>query len=133
MKRGIVGLIRRRQLEQPPIGGGEALEEFADFQVIGRHQAHARDQFLADVFGDGLLVNLGGEMVTALGGILVEGTLEQVQGALDLAVELGLAELESVGWFAHKYAYIYAYNIPRKISLSRGEAKKICEKEDLTS
>jgi hypothetical protein len=48
-------------------------------------------------------------VIAALGGILVEGALEEVQGVGDLAFELFLTELEHFTWLAHKYAYIYAY------------------------
>jgi hypothetical protein len=96
-------------LEQPPVSLGETLEEFADFEVIAGHGADLGHQVLADVFGDGLLVHLGGEVVTPLGGILVERALEELQGIVDLALELLFAELENFGWLAHKYAYIYAY------------------------
>jgi hypothetical protein len=48
-------------------------------------------------------------VIAPLGGVLVEGSLEQVQGVVDLAFKLFLPELEEFGSFAHKYAYIYAY------------------------
>jgi hypothetical protein len=96
-------------LEEAPVGVGEALEEFADLEVIGGHGADLGHQFPADVFGDGLLVDLGGEVIPTLGGVLVKGTLEEVQRLVDLALELLLAELEDFALFAHKYAYIYAY------------------------
>jgi len=96
-------------LEQAPVSVGETLEELADFEVIGRHGADPGDQLFADVFGEGLLVHLGGEVVSALGGVFVEGALEEVQGVLDLAFELLLAELEDFVLFAHKRAYLYAH------------------------
>lgn len=65
-------------------------------------------QFLTDIFGDGLLVHLGGEVMAALGGVFVEGSLEEVEGLEDLALELLLAELEEFGWLAPRYAYYYA-------------------------
>jgi hypothetical protein len=55
------------------------------------------------------LVHLEGQVVAALGGVLVERTLEELEGVVDLAFELFLAESESFGLFAHEYAYIYAY------------------------
>ena len=39
----------------------------------------------------------------------MEGALEEVQGVVDLAFELFLAEPEHFCSFIHKYAYIYAY------------------------
>jgi hypothetical protein len=92
---------RWRQLEQTPVGLGEALEEFANLEVIGGHGADSGDQFAADVFGDGSVVHFGGEMVTTLGGGFMERALEEVQGVLDLALELFAAELEEVMLFAH--------------------------------
>ena len=101
-------------MEEPPISIRKPLEEFADFEVIAGHRADLGCQFLADVFGDGLLVHLGGEVVAALGGVFVEGALEEIQGIVDLAFELFLAELENFMLFAHRYAYIYAYFRPSK-------------------
>ena len=49
---------------------------------------------------------LSGQMIAALGGIFVQGALEEVQGLVDLALELFLAEPKDFGLFAHKYAYI---------------------------
>jgi hypothetical protein len=85
------------------------LEEFADLEMIAGHGADLGHEFLPDVLGDGLLVHLGGEVIAALGGVFMEGPLEQVEGLVDLAFELFLAELKNFGWFAHMYAYIYAY------------------------
>jgi len=96
-------------LEQAPVSLGEPLEKFAHFEVIARHGADLWHQLLADVFGDGLLVRFGSEVVATLGRVFVEGTLEEVQGVIDLALELFLAELKDFGLFAHKYTYIYAY------------------------
>jgi hypothetical protein len=96
-------------LEQAPISLGKALEELADFEVISGHGADQGHPFLADVAGDGFLVNLEGEVIAALGGIFVEGPLEEVEGLEDLALELFLAEVEEFGLFAHAYAYLYAY------------------------
>ena len=64
---------------------------------------------MADVFGDGLLVHFGGEVIAALGGIFVQRTLEEIQRLVDLSLELFLAELKDFGLIAHMYAYIYAY------------------------
>jgi len=47
--------------------------------------------------------------MAALGGILVQRPLEEVQGGVDLALELFPAEPENFTLFAHKYAYNYAY------------------------
>ena len=78
--------------------------------MIGGHGADLGNQVFAHVFGDGLLVRLGGEMVPPLGGVFVEGTLQELQGVVDLAFELLLAKLEEFTLLAHnKYAYIYAY------------------------
>ena len=59
-------------MERSPVSLREALKEFADFEVIARHNAHQGDQFFADVFGDRLLVHLEGQVVAALGGIFVQ-------------------------------------------------------------
>ena len=98
-----------RLLEQPPIGLGQALEQLADLEVVAGHRAHQRHPLLADVLGDGLLVHLGGQVVATLGGILMEGALQKIQGGVDLALELFLAKPEEFGLFAHKYTYKYAY------------------------
>jgi hypothetical protein len=99
----------RGQLEQPPVDVGEAAQEFAHFEVVGSHGSDLGNQVFADVFGDGLLVHLGGEVVAALGRVFVERALEEVQGIGELAGELFLAEEQEVMLFAHKYAYTYAY------------------------
>jgi len=88
-------------LEPAPIGLGKALEELAHFEVILGHGPNQRDQLFAHVFGDSLLVHLEGQVVAALGGIFMERALEQVQGLVDLAFELFLAEAEEFGLFAH--------------------------------
>ena len=107
-------------MQQPPVGVGEPLEELAEFEVVAGHGADLRDQFLADVFGDGLLVHLGGEMVAALGRVFVERTLKEVQTEADLPVELLLADLEDLKFFAHKHAYIYAHIIVKKSAFVKG-------------
>ena len=96
-------------MEQTPVSFREPLQQFAHFKVIAGHGADLRDQLLTDIFGDGLLVQLGGEMIAALRGVFVEGALEEFQGIVDLTLELFFAELKNLGLFAHKYAYIYAY------------------------
>jgi hypothetical protein len=101
-------------LQQTPVGLRETPEKLADFAVIGGHGPDPGHQFLADVFGDGFLVHLGGEVIAALGRILMERALEEVEGVVDLAFELFLAELEDFVFFAHMYAYIYAYSRVRK-------------------
>jgi hypothetical protein len=77
--------------------------------MIAGHGADLRDQLLADVLGNSLLVYLGGEVITALRGVFVERALEELQSLVDLTLELFLTEPENFGLFAHKYAYIYAY------------------------
>jgi hypothetical protein len=96
-------------LEQPPVDLGEAAEELTDLEVVARHGADQRDQFLADVFGDGLLVDFDREVVAALGRIFMERALEEAEGGVDLALQLFLPEAEEFVLFAHQYAYIYAY------------------------
>jgi hypothetical protein len=96
-------------LEQPPVDLGEAAEELTDLAVVARHGADQRDQFLADVFGDGLLADFEREVVAALGRIFMERALEEAEGGVDLALELLLTEAEEFILFAHEYAYIYAY------------------------
>jgi hypothetical protein len=85
------------------------LEEFTDLEVISGHGADQRHQFLANISGDGFLIDLKGEVIAALGGVFVEGTLEEVEGVIDLALKLFPTELEDLVLFAHKYAYLYAY------------------------
>jgi hypothetical protein len=112
-------------LEQAPVGVGEALEELADLEVIGCHGADAGDQFFADVFGEGLLVDFGGEVVAALGGVFMEGALEEVQGGGDLALELFFAEEEELMLFAHTSAYLYAHFRASKSACQEGKFKKV--------
>ena len=59
-------------MKQAPVSLREPLEELAHFEVVARHGADLGHQLLSDVFGDGLLVHLDGEMIAALGGVLVE-------------------------------------------------------------
>jgi len=80
-------------LEQPPVSLRESLKEFAYLEVIGRHGADQRDQFLADIFGHRLLADLDREVVASLRGVFVEGALEEIQSVVDLAFELLLAKL----------------------------------------
>ena len=96
-------------LEQPPVDLREAAEELTDLEVVARHGADQRDQFLADVFGDALLVDFDREVVAALGRIFMERALEEAEGGVDLALELLLTEAEEFVLLAHVYAYIYAY------------------------
>ena len=83
-------------MEQTPVGFGKALEEFAHFKVVAGHGPDQRDQLFAHIFGDGLLVHLEGQVVAALRGVFMERALEEVQGVVDLAFELFLAELENL-------------------------------------
>jgi hypothetical protein len=92
--------------------------------VVACHGADPGNQFLADVLGAGLLVHLGGEVVTALGRVLVEGTLQEVQAKVDLPVELLLANPEDFMFFAHKSAYVYAHIFVKKRSLVKGLEQK---------
>ena len=96
-------------MEQAPVGVGEALRELAQLAMVLGHGVDLGDQLLADVLGDGLLVHLGGEVIAPLRGVFMEGALEEVEGLVDLPLELLLAEPEGVMGFAHLYAYIYAY------------------------
>jgi hypothetical protein len=84
-------------LKQPPVSLRETLQEFAHLEVIAGHGSDLGDQLLADVFGNGLLVHLEGEVITALRGVLVEGALEEFQSVVDLALELFFAEPENFG------------------------------------
>jgi hypothetical protein len=77
--------------------------------MVGGHGADQGNQFPADVFGHRFLVHLESQVVTALGGVLVERALEEFQGIVDLTLELFLAESEDLKLLAHKYTYIYAY------------------------
>jgi hypothetical protein len=98
---------------------GQAAQELTDFEVVGGHGADQRHQLFADVLGDGFLVDLEGQVVAALGGIFVEGALQEVQGLLDLALELILSGLESLALFIHMYAYNYAYINAKKPLVKR--------------
>jgi len=77
--------------------------------MVGGQRADLGDEFLADIFGDGFAVHLGGQMPAALGGVLVERALQQVQGVVDLPFKLFLPEQQVFALFAHEYAYNYAY------------------------
>ena len=77
--------------------------------MVAGHGANLGHQFFADIFSKSLLIHLGREVVTALRGVLVQGALEEVQGVIDLALELFPTELEDLVLFAHMYAYLYAY------------------------
>jgi hypothetical protein len=101
-------------LEQAPVGFGKPLEEFADFEMVPGHGANLGQQLFADIFSEGLLIDFGGEVVAALRGVLVEGALEEIEGLIDLALQLFPAEPEELALFAHLYAYLYAYFRARK-------------------
>ena len=95
---GVLELVESRhesvlglQLKQAPIDFGEPDQQAAQFEVIAGHDTHLGQQFLANVFGHGLLVEFGGQMPAALGRAFVERTLEEVEGGLDLLLELFLA------------------------------------------
>ena len=62
------------------------------FEVVGGHGADLRHQGLAHILGDGFLSDFAGEVITALGRVFVERTLEEVEGIADLTLELFLAE-----------------------------------------
>jgi hypothetical protein len=117
-------------LEQAPVGLGEAVEELADLEVVAGHGADQWDQFLADILGHGLLVDLEGEVVAALGGVFVEGALEEVQGVVNLAFELFLSELEELALFAHKYAYLYAHFKASKSACQGVKVRKSSKNEE---
>ncbi len=104
-----MGLILWGQLQQAPVDLGKANQQPAHFEMIVRHAPDLGHQLLADIFGERFAVALGGEVITALGGVFVQRALEQVQGLGDLAHQLFLAEAERVALLAHKYTYIYAY------------------------
>jgi hypothetical protein len=108
---------------------GKALEEFADFEMVGGHGPDQRDQFFADVFGESFLIHLEGQVVAALRGIFVDRTLEEIEGVIDLALELLLAELEDFTLLAHKYAYIYAYFRAVKSARQEWKIKNVSKTE----
>ena len=119
-------------MEQAPVGVGEAAQKLADFEVVGGHGADQRHQVLAHMLGDGVLIDLDGQVITALGRIFMQGALQEGQGVLDLALELFLAEAENFMLFARKYAYIYAYFRASKSARQEGNVKnneKKCPKE----
>ena len=94
-----------RQLEQAPISLGETLKQFADFEVIACHRPDLGNELPANVFGQGLLVHFGGQVVPTLRRIFVKRALEEIQGLIDLALELLFAEVKKFGLLAHVYAY----------------------------
>jgi hypothetical protein len=96
-------------LQQAPVGLGQAAQELTDFEVVGGHGTDQWHQVLADVFGDGFRMDLEGQVIAALGWIFVEGALQEMQGLLDLALELILPQPERLTLFIHMYAYNYAY------------------------
>src|SRR6266478_2136603 len=78
--------------------------------MVGGHGTNLGHPLFANIFGQGLLRHFGGEVVAALRGILVKGSLEEVQGLIDLTLQLFPAELEDLVVLAHVYAYLYAYH-----------------------
>jgi hypothetical protein len=122
------GLVFRWELEPTPVGFREPLEQLADLEVVAGHGADLNHQVLADVFGDGFLRHFGREVVAALGRILVERALEQVQGRVDLALELFPAALEHFALLVHKYAYIYAYIMASKSTCQEAEVRNLLKK-----
>jgi hypothetical protein len=110
-------------LEQPPIDIGETAQDLSHFKVVVGHGAHLGCELFADVLGAGLLLDLGGEVEAALGGVLMERTLEQeIEDGGDLPFDLIPAEEEGFALFAHWYAYIYAYYSPAN---SQRQGRKI--------
>ena len=81
-------------MEQAPVDLGEPNQQMAKLEVITGHGAHLGNQLLANIFGDSLLIELGGEVIAALGRIFVQRTLKEIQSGGDLAEELFLAELK---------------------------------------
>jgi hypothetical protein len=99
-------------LEEAPVGLRKPLEELADFEMVAGHGANLGDQLFADIFGQGLLRYFGGQVVAALRGILVQGALEEVQGVIDLTLQLFPAELEDLVLLA---AHIYGVCVSIRI------------------
>ena len=88
------------------------MEELADFEMVAGHGANLGDQLFANIFGQGLLRHFGGEVVAALRGVLVQGSLEKVQGIIDLALQLFPAELEGLVVLAHIWCMrIYTHTL----------------------
>jgi len=111
------------QLQQAPVGFREPGQQLTDFEMVAGHGTDLGNQRLADALGDGLLIHLGGQVVAALGRVLMERSLEEVQGGVDLALELFLAEPENFMLFAHKYVYNYAYFSAHKSACQEGDVK----------
>jgi hypothetical protein len=86
------GLLIVGRLKQLPVDFGEACQNAAELEMVAGHGTDLGDEVQADVFGDGFLVDLGGEVKAALGGVLMEGALEQFEGGIGLADELFLAD-----------------------------------------
>jgi len=99
-------------LEEAPVGIRKTLEELADFEMVAGHGANLGDQLFANIFGQGLLRHFGGEVVAALRGVLVKGPLEEVQGLIDLTLQLFPAELEDLVVLA---AHIYGMCVSIRI------------------
>ena len=88
-------------MEQAPVGFRKPLEELADFEMVAGHGANLGHQLFANIFGPGLLRDFGSEVVAALRGIFVKGSLEEVQGLIDLTLQLYPTELEDLVLLAH--------------------------------
>ena len=114
------------KLEQTPIDLGEPAQEFAHFEVVGGHGADLGHQVCAHVLGSGFLIHLGGEVVTPLRGVFVKGALKEVEGLVDLTLELLLAETEGVMLFAHMYICVYIRILyALKLQVSIGKSQKM--------
>jgi hypothetical protein len=114
-------------LEKLPVDLRKAHQQLPDLEMVASHQADLGNQVAADIFGDGLLVDLAGEVVTALGRVLVERALEeQREGVLDLAEELFLAEKEEGALARFHSMRIYTHTMTPKIfANSKKGLKKI--------
>ena len=111
-------------MKQAPVALGQAPQKFADFEVIGGHGADQRHQVLADILGDGFLVDLGGQVIAALGRIFMQGALQEGQGVLDLAFKLFLAELNDMALFIHRICVLLRILLGMETRPSRGKYQK---------
>ena len=120
-------------MQETPVDVRKADQVLAQAPLVLGHEPHARHQFFADVFGDGSLLDFGGEVEAALGRVLMEGTLEEeVQALGDEPLELCAAEPEGIGSFTHMYAYTYAHYKAREAACQEGKVKKLAKNRGQT-
>ena len=80
--------------EQLPVEYGEFLEEVFELLVAAGHFPHFAEHGIADVFGSGLPVFLGGERISAAGALRGHGAHHEIQIGKDLTLKPLLLLLE---------------------------------------